>query len=620
MGTSNKVLRILFFSEGDACRGPMAAAFLRSLAGGEAQAESAGIEAHAADPAAIRAMGEAGIDIAGHIPRAIGTLGPATFDVVVTVGERALAWYRAARLSERTPDSEEDPRARNPLFAGVPLRLHWDVEDHDPGIAAAVAEAACRAIRDRIREHVGWLIGHGVLASLARERTRVERLLDSLDEGIVVHDEFRRIYLFNRAAERITGRKRDEALGRDCREVFKPDGLCGGNCPSCQGKGLPSERCDYPTTFTRMDGESRRLRITVSPIELDDAGSRGIIATLRDDTEVDTLRWRLKTQRSFHGMVGVSDAMQEIFETIRQAATADYPVMIGGESGTGKELVANAIHNESRRQGGPFVPVSCGALPETILESELFGHVRGAFTGAIRDKKGRFELADGGTLFLDEVGELSPTMQVKLLRVLQEKRFEKVGGERTIQVDVRIIAASNRDLRVMVQAGTFREDLFYRLAVVPLRLPPLRDRREDIPFLVEQILTGIREEYAKPITGVSDEAMDRLLAHPWPGNVRELINALQFASVRCTGDTILITHLPPEVRQGAERDAAPRVAATPGLPAEDDDLMLRRTCKLDRATVETALARAGGNKVRAAKLLGVGRATLYRFLKTNPLP
>jgi transcriptional regulator with GAF, ATPase, and Fis domain len=349
-------------------------------------------------------------------------------------------------------------------------------------------------------------------------------------------------------------------------------------------------------------------------VTLDDTGVRGVIATIRDDTEVDELRWRLATRRSFHGMVGISPPMQEVFETVRQAAAADYPVLISGESGTGKELVANAIHNESRRQGGPFVPVSCGALPETILESELFGHVRGAFTGAVRDKKGRFELADGGTLFLDEVGELSPAMQVKLLRVLQEKRFEKVGGEKTIQVDVRIVAATNRDLRQMVRQGTFREDLFYRLCVVPLRLPALRDRREDIPFLVEQVLETIRQESGKAIRGVADEAMDLLVAHRWPGNVRELINALQYASVRCTGDTIRPSHLPPEVRR--EPDAlGPAASPPPSQPPPDRP---GPRGKLDRAKVDDALQRAGGNKVRAARLLGVGRATLYRFLRREP--
>ena len=595
----------------------MAEGFLREMGGETVVARSAGAEARGLHNAAVRSMAEVGIDISRHVSTAIGDLGTATFDVVVTLGERALSWYREVSLHPRAEELERDPRFRNALFAGMPLRLHWPIPDPGPG-GPGGPDAACKVARDRVREHVSALLAHGYLPAWARERDHLERLLDSLDEGIIVHDEFRRLYLFNRAAERITGRTRDEVLGRDCHEVFKPDGLCGQQCPSCRGVGLPTEPCEYSTTYTRPDGEARRVRMTVTPVVLNDAGARGVIATFRDDTEVDQLRWRLKTRRSFHGMVGVSEAMQDVFETIRQAATADYPVLVSGESGTGKELVANAIHNESRRQGGPFVPVSCGALPETILESELFGHVRGAFTGAIRDKKGRFELAVGGTLFLDEVGELSPPMQVKLLRVLQEKRFEKVGGEKTVQVDVRIIAATNRDLRTMVQAGTFREDLFYRLAVVPIRLPPLRDRHEDIPFLVEQVLANIREEYGKAIGTVADDAMDRLMAHAWPGNVRELINSLQFASVRCTGDTVLLAHLPPEVRQAAGE--APVVRASPGATAAgDDEPLLRRSCKLDRATVEAALRRAGGNKVRAARLLGVGRATLYRFLKTNPL-
>jgi transcriptional regulator with GAF, ATPase, and Fis domain len=288
-------------------------------------------------------------------------------------------------------------------------------------------------------------------------------------------------------------------------------------------------------------------------------------------------------------------------------------VLISGESGTGKELVASAIHQESRRKGNPFVPVSCGALPDSILESELFGHVRGAFTGAIRDKKGRFELADGGTLFLDEVGELPSSFQVKLLRVLQEMRFERVGGEKSISVDVRIIAASNRDIRRMVQDGHFREDLFYRLCVVPIVLPPLRERREDIPFIVERILERVREETGKPIDAVANDAMDLLLDYSWPGNIRELINALQFAAVRCSQEEILPRHLPPEVSRAIPAAPVADAAPTPAAPEPSS----RRRTKLTREAVEEAIEAANGNKVQAAKILGVGRATLYRFLSSE---
>jgi len=280
-------------------------------------------------------------------------------------------------------------------------------------------------------------------------------------------------------------------------------------------------------------------------------------------------------------------------------------------------LVARAIHNESRRRGGPFVPINCGALPDHILESELFGHVRGAFTGAIRDRKGRFELADRGTLFLDEVGELSPAFQVKLLRVLQEKRFDRVGGERPVSVDVRIISATNQELRTMSGEGSFREDLYYRLCVVPIAIPPLRDRVEDIPLLVKQIMVDIRKESDRAIDRVADETMDALLSYRWPGNVRELINALRFASVRCSRGVILPHHLPVEVQESKGSGPRPETAAR--VFAASRDTGRRRKDKLTLEAVESALAEAKGNKVRAAKLLGVGRATLYRFLDRNLL-
>jgi transcriptional regulator with GAF, ATPase, and Fis domain len=312
-------------------------------------------------------------------------------------------------------------------------------------------------------------------------------------------------------------------------------------------------------------------------------------------------------------MVGVSPAMQGVFHTIRQVVGSDYPVLITGESGTGKELVARALHQESRRRGKPFVPINCGALPENILESELFGHVRGAFTGAIRDKMGRFELADGGTLFLDEVGELTPAFQVKLLRVLQEKQFERVGGEKQISVDVRIISATNRSLRKLLKSGSFREDLFYRLAVVPIELPPLRDRREDIPPLIEQIMQDIRREIGKKHLSVSPGASRRLLHHDWPGNVRELINALRYAAVHCAGDRLTGRHLPPDIQQAEDGDLPPSPENRDTTP-----MARRKKNKLDRDSVRDALARTDGNKMHAARILGVGRATLYRFLNRHP--
>jgi DNA-binding NtrC family response regulator len=292
--------------------------------------------------------------------------------------------------------------------------------------------------------------------------------------------------------------------------------------------------------------------------------------------------------------------MLQIYRQIRDLATNDYPVHITGETGTGKELVANAIHNESRRGGKPFVPINCGALPEGILESELFGHVKGAFTGAIRDKKGRFELAHGGTLFLDEVADLPRSVQVKLLRVLQEGTFERVGGEKTVSVDVRVISASNKDLRQEVARGNFREDLFYRINVVPVVLPPLRERRGDIPLLIEHILRKACEE-GQETPGVSSEALSLMKAYSWPGNIRELQSALRFSLVHARGKVIQPDHLPGELRQ---------CKVTP-LPQPGSS-------RLDPETVRNALATTGGNKKKAAVLLGVGRATLYRFLGSHP--
>jgi transcriptional regulator with GAF, ATPase, and Fis domain len=317
----------------------------------------------------------------------------------------------------------------------------------------------------------------------------------------------------------------------------------------------------------------------------------------------------------FHGLVARSTALRAVFRAVRQVALSDYPVLVTGESGTGKELVAAAIHAESRRAGGPFVPINCGALPEAILESELLGHVRGAFTGAIRDKKGRFELAHGGTLFLDEVGELTPAFQVKLLRVLQTKTFERVGGERSVTADVRIISATNRDLRALVRQGAFREDLFYRLCVVPIVLPPLRERPEDILPIAEDALRFIRAETDRPALALAEATRRALLAAPWPGNVRQLISALQYAAVHGPGAVIEPGHLPPEVRWPVSPDDAGANGGPPRRPSDERG----RPRKLDVPAVEQALAETDGNKARAARALGVSRATLYRFLADEGL-
>jgi transcriptional regulator with PAS, ATPase and Fis domain len=328
------------------------------------------------------------------------------------------------------------------------------------------------------------------------------------------------------------------------------------------------------------------------------------VGTVQDITE------RMRAKNSFAGIVGRDPQMQEVFKTIRELAGIKMPVVITGESGTGKELVARALHSEGPRATKPFVPVNCGALPENLLESELFGHVRGAFTGAIRDKKGRFELADGGTLFLDEIAEMPKSLQVKLLRVLQEGQFERVGGEKTISSDVRIISATNRDLERAVEKGDFREDLYYRVRVVPIILPPLRDRRGDIPLLVEHFLEQAAREGQRS-HGISREAVAAMAEYHWPGNVRELQSALHFGLVKSVGRRIQKAHLPADIRSLFGSALPPEIQASGPRKG-------RR--KLDEHSVREALEQAHGNKVKAAKILGVGRATLYRFLKNRTTP
>jgi transcriptional regulator with GAF, ATPase, and Fis domain/PAS domain-containing protein len=312
------------------------------------------------------------------------------------------------------------------------------------------------------------------------------------------------------------------------------------------------------------------------------------------------LRHQMKTEVGFAGIIGRDPKILEIFDTIKELADIDVPVMIQGESGTGKELVALAIHNEGHRAHQPFLAVNCGALPEGLLESELFGHVRGAFTGAVRDKKGRFELANNGTIFLDEIGDLSPTLQVKLLRVLQEGAFERVGDEKSIRVNVRVVSATNKNIQKEIKEGRFRSDLFYRMCVVPVIIPPLRDRRGDIPYLIDHILKKALKEYKRNELEVSPEAFAALVDYDWPGNVRELQNAIQYALVKCGGNLIQVNHLPSTI---SERHS----------PRKGPEEKLRKR-KLNAETVDRALKEAKGNKIKAARKLGVSRATLYRFL------
>ena len=438
------------------------------------------------------------------------------------------------------------------------------------------------------------------LENLVCHQDNLENILDNLKEGIIAHDMHRRIFFFNTEAEHITGYSRQEVLGRDCHEAFGTP-FCGERCVFCDDSPEPADKSEYTLNLTTKTGEHRRVEMTVTSMKNGNGQFTGVLASFKDITALFSLQMKAGELTSFGNIIGQDSKMLDIFKQIRDVAGYDYPVHISGETGTGKELISNAVHNESARAGGPFVPINCGALPEGLIETELFGHVKGAFTGAIRDKKGRFELADGGTVFLDEIAELSNNMQVRLLRFLQEGMFERVGGEQTTTVNVRVISATNKELKKAVKQGKFRDDLYYRLNVIPIRLPPLRDRKIDIPLLVEHFLREAGERYHRKPPKVSSKAMSMMLDYRWPGNVRELQNAIQFAFVKCSGKTIAAADLPLELR-------------------DIENICIRRgpSRKLTLEGVRSTLLKTGGNKAKAAKLLGVGRATLYRFLGEHP--
>ena len=454
------------------------------------------------------------------------------------------------------------------------------------------------------------------IGKLLNQKGFLKSLFESIPCGVLIFDGDRRVLAVNNVVERTFGisgvevmdQRGGEALG--CVNAFKNPKGCGfaEECITCGVRNTALEALAGNQIHRKkakiqlsVDGKTNDLQLLVSAAPFDHEGKRLAVIILENMTELNTLRRRLKTDQSFAGIIGRDVKMQELFNTIREVAEVDVPVLIQGESGTGKELVAAAIHNEGLRANKSFVPVNCGALPEGLLASELFGHVKGSFTGALRDKKGRFELANGGTLFLDEVIDFPKDMQAKLLRVLQEGTFERVGDEKTKSVDVRIISAANRDLKKEVEKGNFREDLYYRIKVVPIDLPPLRDRKNDIPLLVDHFLKRIVKNSGKDSIDISHESMVLMMNYHWPGNIRELENAIQFAIIKCNGSEILPRDLPIELKDltGMSHSRGP-------------------SKKLDIDSVKSALKQTGGNKAKAARLLGVGRATLYRFLADYP--
>jgi len=428
-----------------------------------------------------------------------------------------------------------------------------------------------------------------------RYRNRLIAIFHSVKAAIFTLDSQLRVVDANHYLKSICGLAPQEVMG----QVFGGGlRLCSRSCLKALRRAVNRGENIEELTIEcgRRDRPDQIVVLNSSPLKELGVTRREQVVTIRDVTRLHRLEQKLDSRRPFHSMVGQSPAMQRIYRLIDDLAPTATTVLITGESGTGKELVVEALHYRSPRARGPLVKVNCAALSETLLESELFGHVKGAFTGANRSKTGRFQAANGGTIFLDEIGEIPPRVQMSLLRVIQDKRFEPVGSSTPVEVDVRIVAATNSDLEERVRQGVFREDLYYRLKVFGIHLPPLRQRNEDIPLLVRHFIQRKRRTFRKKILAISDDVLNLLMSYPWPGNVRQLEHAIEHAFVVCRGSTILLEHLPPEIQQYR--------------PSKLEAARNERT--LCREALLQALTTTGWNKAKAARLLGISRPTLYR--------
>lgn len=424
-------------------------------------------------------------------------------------------------------------------------------------------------------------------------------MLHRIAEGVFTVDAEKRITFFNRAAERITGFSAKDAIGQPCRDVFRAD-VCGERCILDEVENTGKSVNDRRVTIVDSAGRSLALCVNAGALKNSAGQHIGGIETFRDVSTEEELRRKIEKSYTFHDIVSRHPRMHEIFAILPDIAASEVPVLIEGESGTGKELLARAIHNLSPRQKNAFVAVNCGALPDNLLESELFGYRKGAFTDAKADKPGRFDAARGGTLFLDEVGNISPAMQVRLLRVLQEKTYEPLGSTEPVHSDARIIAASNQSLKDLLGEGSFRQDLYYRLNVLRLELPPLRERRSDIPLLIEHFRCRLNAETGKTIERVDPAVFDVLMRHDFPGNIRELENILQHAFVLCRGRVIEPAHLPGELPSGARSQKQP-------VP-----LTLK---SVEKRMIEDALRDNAGNRSATARQLGIDPSSLYRKMR-----
>ncbi len=447
-------------------------------------------------------------------------------------------------------------------------------------------------------------------------------LLESMADGVFTLDDKGRITSWNPSMERITGYTAKEAEGKSCMllnfsRCFSRSCPTGINqCGICEHDRVDAKEC----FLKHKEGYDIPVVKSARLVRDEDGSVKGVVETVTDLTELEKARrkaeeasLRLGEIHKVDNIIGKSHAMHQVFSAIRAAAASNATILLQGESGTGKELVAGAIHYNSDRYNMPFVTVSCSALSESLLESELFGHVRGAFTGAVRDRTGRFEEADGGTIFLDEIGEITPFIQVKLLRVLQEREIERVGESKKRKIDIRIVAATNKDLYGLVSTGNFREDLYYRLKVFPINIPPLQKRKEDIALLVSHFINILNVKTGKQIKGLSQSAMRILMDYNWPGNVRELENAIEHAFVLCGGEHIDIFDLPVEIRQVEYQHV---VSKAPSLPKNSTS----SGKKLSREILLEILHECDWNKAEVGRRVGLSRTAIWKYMKKWDIP
>ncbi len=444
---------------------------------------------------------------------------------------------------------------------------------------------------------------------LDKDTTKI--ILESISDGVFTIDHNWKITSFNHAAEKITGISREEAIGSHCWEVFRSN-MCEKDC--ALKKTMDQGKSFISSSAYIINSEQKRIPITVSTSLLIDKNGNvlGGVETFRDQSLEEELRKELSTRFQMEDMLSRSPLMKKIFHILPQIAKSTSTILIQGETGTGKELMAKAVHNLSLRRDKPFIAINCGALPDTLLESELFGHKAGAFTGAEKNRPGRFAAAKGGSIFLDEIGETSSAFQVKLLRVLQEHEFIPLGGIKPVKTDVRIIAATNKNLADMVALGKFRQDLFYRINVIQIELPPLRERMEDIPLLVERFITKLNRIHGKSIPGINEKVMHILMHHDFPGNIRELENIIEHAFVLCSHGKITPDHLPSALYKSISTE--PESNYTSCGP----DMNQRINNPIQSAEISTimnVLEKHNFNRQAAAEELGIHKTTLFRKIK-----